>query len=58
LKTTSVSQLIKNTGTADFLNGAIKELIFFAINNDESMQSGGGSHWSLLAFSLNENTFL
>ena len=35
----------------DPLDAANKHFIFFALNDNEKPQSGGGTHWSLLLYS-------
>jgi len=34
-----------------------KELIFFAVNNNQSLLTAGGSHWSLLIYERSTSTF-
>lgn len=39
------------------LNIKTKKFVFFALNDNDSPERAGGSHWSLLVFSRNENCF-
>ncbi|XP_045775146.1 sentrin-specific protease 8, partial [Maniola jurtina] len=58
-----VTQCIKMVETNDIgiflepLQINTKKFVFFALNDNSSPDTAGGSHWSLLVFSRNENSF-
>lgn len=58
-----VTQCIKMVEASDIgiflepLQINTKKFVFFALNDNSSPDAAGGSHWSLLVYSQNENSF-
>ncbi|XP_048510686.1 sentrin-specific protease 8 [Athalia rosae] len=56
-----LTQLLKLTQSSDWealldpINAKSSSFIFFPLNNCDSRESGGGTHWSLLVYSQVEN---
>ena len=60
----SVVQLLRKTESPDNRKNIIKDLkmdekeyVIFPVNNNDKMEEGGGSHWSLLVYSKKEEGF-
>lgn len=57
-----LTQLLKLTASSDYgmllgsINAKSSSFVFFPLNNCDSRESAGGSHWSLLVYSKPEKT--
>ena len=57
---TQCIKMVQSTEIGIFLeplNIQMKKFVFFALNDNDSPEMAGGSHWSLLVFSRNEHCF-